>query len=160
VTLPRQAFHLRPVNAAEVRVDAAHPRDRRTRPTKQTRRTVLYVGDDPHCRIVLSRLVGRLDGVHLMMADTEPEAQHMVALLAPNLVLVDGQLLDCNAQAIIGRLKRGANRTPTPVAVLSGKDGDRIRLIRAGAASLITKPLRLSEVERSIVTLLDVFWVQ
>jgi hypothetical protein len=32
-----------------------------------------------------------------------------------------------------------------------------MRLVRAGAVSLIAKPLRIGEVERSIMTLLDVF---
>jgi DNA-binding response OmpR family regulator len=124
---------------------------------KSTGGTVLYVGGDPHCRIVLSRIVRRLDGVHLNMADTEREGRRLVASLAPDLVLFDGRLLDCDAHAVIGRFQRGALRAPIPVAVLSGNESDRIRLIRAGAVSLITKPLRLAEVERSITTLLDLF---
>jgi len=106
---------------------------------------------------VLSRIVGRMQGVHLMMADTGREGLRHVASLAPNLLLLDGQLLDCDAQTLIGLLKRSTLRFPTPVAVLSGDEGDRMRLVRAGAVSLLTKPLRLGEVERSIMTLLDVF---
>jgi DNA-binding response OmpR family regulator len=140
-----------------MRVHAARPRGRRTPATRTTGRTVLYVGGDAHCRIVLSRIVRRLDGVHLNMAETEREGQRLVASLAPDLVLFDGRLLVGDAHAVIGRFQRGARRTPTPVAVLSGNESDRIRLIRAGAVSLITKPLKLSEVERSITTLLDLF---
>jgi len=106
---------------------------------------------------VLSRIVDRLDGIHLWMAETGREGRHHVASHAPDLVLLDGQSLDCDAPALISHLKRSAAQFPTPVAVLSGDEDDRMRLVRAGAVSLIPKPLRLGEVERSIMTLLDVF---
>ncbi len=160
VTPHRMSGHLRPVNASAIRLHPSHQRGRRTPVTKKARRAVLYVGGDPHSRIVLSRVIDRMDGVDLMMAGTGREGRHQVASLSPNLVLLDGQLLEADAQGLIGGLKRAMDRTSTPVAVLSGDESDRVRLVRAGAVSLITKPLRLGEVERSIMTLLDVFWAR
>ncbi len=124
---------------------------------ENTRRTVLFVGSDPHCRIVLSHVVHRFDDVDLRVADTQRGGRELVTSPAPDLVLIDDGWLRGDASAVINPLKRGSGRALIPVAVLSGDESERIRLIRGGALSLIAKPLRLAEVERSITTLLDLF---
>ena len=91
------------------------------------------------------------------MAATGRECRHLAASLDPSLILLDGQVSDENPCHLIDFLKRGAIRRPVPVAVLSGDESQRVAFIRAGAVSLITKPLRIADVERSLMTLLDVF---
>ena len=140
-----------------MRLHPARVRSRRTSASKNTRRTVLYVGSNAHCRIVLSHIIQRFDKVDLSMADGERDGRDLVTSRTPDLVLIDDQVLGSDAGAVINLLQRGAGRARVPVAVLSGDEGARIRLIRAGAVSLIAKPLRLAEVERSITTLLDLF---
>ena len=44
-----------------------------------------------------------------------------------------------------------------PLAVVSADERASIKFISAGAVSFMTKPLKIAEVERSMVTLLDVF---
>jgi DNA-binding response OmpR family regulator len=138
-----------------VRVDTVGMKRRRTSAAKDKRPTVLFVGSDPHCRIVLSHVVQRFDDVDLRMTDTHRDGGELVT--SHDLVLIDDGWLRGDASAVINPLKRGLGGALIPVAVLSGDDSERIRLIRAGAVSLIAKPLRLAEVERSITTLLDLF---
>lgn len=138
-------------------VHTARMRSRGPSAAKNTRRTVLYVGSDPHCRIVLSHIIHKFHDVDLRMADPHREGRDLVTSSTPDLVLIDDQLLGGDARAVINPLQRGSDGARIPVAVLSGDEGERVRLIRAGAVSLIAKPLRLVEVERSITTLLDLF---
>jgi len=106
---------------------------------------------------VLSHIIHKFHDVDLRMADPHREGRDLVTSSTPDLVLIDDQLLGGDARAVINPLQRGSDGARIPVAVLSGDEGERVRLIRAGAVSLIAKPLRLVEVERSITTLLDLF---
>ena len=122
-----------------------------------TRRTVLYIGSDPDCRVTLARMVRRLDRVQLVVAQTGREGRVITGLLTPSLILLDTQLSDCDAHDLMVFLGRAARRAVIPLAVLSGDETDRIAFIRAGAVAWITKPLRIAEVEHSMMTLLDLF---
>jgi len=52
---------------------------------------------------------------------------------------------------------RAALRATVPIAVLSADDEERPRYIKAGAVAWMTKPLRIDDVERSVLRLLDPF---
>jgi DNA-binding response OmpR family regulator len=109
---------------------------------------------------VLSHVIHKFHDVDLRMADPHRGGRVPVTSTTPDLVLIDDQALGGDARAVINPLQRGSDGTRIPVAVLSGDEGERVRFIRAGAVSLIAKPLRLIEVERSVSTLLDLFSIR
>jgi DNA-binding response OmpR family regulator len=106
---------------------------------------------------VLSRIAGQFDDFHLVVSNTGREGRLRAVSLAPNLILLDDELPDCDAHGLLVYLGRTALRATVPVAVISGSEVDRMRFIRAGAVSWIAKPLMIEEVKHSIRTLLDLY---
>jgi DNA-binding response OmpR family regulator len=124
---------------------------------RDPRRTVLYIGGDPECRIVLSRIVRQVDDLHLTVSDTGREGRLRAVSLAPSLILLDDVLSDCDAHDLMIYLARTTLRATVPIAVISGGEVDRMRYIRAGAVTWITKPLMIDEVKHAMITLLDLY---
>ena len=106
---------------------------------------------------MLSRIVRRLDNVQLVVADSGREGRLAAFARIPRLILLDTRLPDGDAQDLMAFFSRAALRAPAPVAVLSGDESERLRFIRAGAVAWMTKPLRINDVERSLLRLLDLF---
>lgn len=124
---------------------------------RHRRRTILYIGGDTECRILLSRIVKPFDDLHLTVSATGREGRLRAVSLAPNLILLDDELSDCDAHDLMIYLARTTLRATVPVAVISGGEVDRMRYIRAGAVAWITKPLMIDEVRHSMMTLLDLY---
>ena len=109
---------------------------------------------------MLSRVVRRIENVHLLVADSGREGRLSAFARNPNLILLDAVLPDCDPKALIAHFGRSVLRTAAPVAVVSGDDSDRVTFIRAGAVAWIAKPLSVAHVEESISRLLDIFLLQ
>jgi DNA-binding response OmpR family regulator len=124
---------------------------------RHPRRTILYIGEDAECRIILSGIVRQFDDLHLTVSDTGREGRLRAVSLAPSLILLDEALSDCDAHDLMIDLARTTLRATVPVAVISGSEVDRMRFIRAGAVAWITKPLMIDEVKHSMRTLLDLY---
>jgi DNA-binding response OmpR family regulator len=106
---------------------------------------------------MLYRIARRLDNTQLEVASNGRAGRLLALSRSPHLILLDSHLPDCDAHDLMSYFGRAALRATVPLAVVSGEENDRIRFIRGGAVSFLTKPLRIAEVERSIMTLLEVF---
>jgi DNA-binding response OmpR family regulator len=140
-----------------VRAHRAIKTTRRYPVLRHRRRTILYIGGDTECRILLSRIVKQFDDLHLTVSETGREGRLRAVSLAPNLILLDDELSDCDPHDLMIYLGRTTLRATVPVAVISGGEADRMRYIRAGAVAWITKPLMIDEVRHSMMTLLDLY---
>ena len=120
-------------------------------------RTILYIGVDQECQIILSRIVRRMDNAQLVVAGSGREGRLSAFARAPSLILLDSHLPDCAAQDLMAYFGRAALRATVPIAVVSAHDDERLRFIQAGAVAWMTKPLKIEDVERSLLRLLDLF---
>jgi DNA-binding response OmpR family regulator len=121
------------------------------------RRAILYIGGDQDCRVILSRIVRRMDNAQLVVADSGREGRLSAFARTPNLILVDSEVSDCDPHTLLVSFGRTALGVTVPVAVLSPDDNERLRFMQAGAVAWMTKPLRIADVERSMSRLLDLY---
>ena len=121
----------------------------------QPKRTILYVGAEPECRTVFSRVVRRFDRVDLVVAENGREGRLLVFALTPRLIVFDAQLPNSDADDFVLYLGRSSLTAVIPLAVVSSNEIQRARFFRAGAAACLTKPLKIAEVERAVVGLLE-----
>jgi len=153
---PVTSERLRVVGGKGVRAHASHKTSRRYPLPESPQRAILYIGSDSDCRVVLARIVRRLDHVQLVIARTAREGSLLAVSLTPRLIVLDAQLSACDAHDLVVYLRRSAFTGAIPLAVVSGNEGDRMNFIRAGAAAWMTKPLNITQVERSVTSLLEV----
>jgi len=157
VSLEPQTAHFRVVGSRDLRVHSSRRTSQRFPLARVPRRAVLYIGADHECRIVLSRIVRRLENTDLVVADDGRQGRLFAVSRTPNLILLDAQLSDCDAHDLMAYLGRAALRARVPLAIVSADETERMRFIRAGAVAWMTKPLKIAEVERSMIGLLDLF---
>ncbi len=155
VFFERQTSRLHVVKDGSQRVHSSPKTTRRYPKPIAPRRTILYIGGDPDCRIVLLRILRRLENTQLVVAGTGREGRLLAFSSTPSLILLDTQLSDCDAVDLMGYFGRATLGATVPLAVLSGNEMDRMRFIRAGAVAWIAKPVRIAQVERSVMTLLE-----
>jgi len=104
---------------------------------------------------VLTRIVRRLDHVHLVATHTGREGRLLAVSLTPSVIVLDAQLPACGAHDLLSYLARSAFTAAIPLAIVSRNEDERATFIRAGAAAWMTKPLKISEVERTTMGLLE-----
>jgi DNA-binding response OmpR family regulator len=157
VVIEQQSLRLHVVGSKNLKAHASRRSSRRYPAPEPPRRSILYIGADQECRIILSRIVRRIDNARFVPADTGREGRLSAFARIPSLILLDSQVQDCKALALMSSFDRTALRATVPVAVLSPDDGERLAFIRAGAVAWIKKPLQIADVENSILRLLDLF---
>jgi CheY-like chemotaxis protein len=158
VVIEQQPSRLRVVGGGTgVRTHSSRTTGRRHPVAHVPQRTILYIGADPECQIILSRIVRRMDNAQLVVAGSGREGRLSALARSPSLILLDSHLPDCGAQDLMVYFGRAALRATVPIAVVSAHDEERLRFIQAGAVAWMTKPLRIDDVERSMLRLLDLF---
>jgi len=158
VVIEQQPSRLRVVGGGTgPRTHSSRKASRRYPADQLSRRTILYIGGDQECQIILSRIVRRMHNAQLVVAGSGREGRFSAFSCAPTLILLDAHLPDCAAQDLMVYFGRAALRATVPIAVLSADDEERPRYIKAGAVAWMTKPLRIDDVERSVLRLLDPF---
>jgi len=155
VTVEGPPVELRVVGATGIRAHSSRKSSLRYPAPDTGRRTILYIGADPDCRVVLSRIVRRFAHVHLVVTQTGREGRLLAVSLTPSVIVLDAQLPACGAHDLLSYLARSALTAAIPLAIVSGDEDERTKFIRAGAAAWMTKPLRISEVERTTMGLLE-----
>jgi PAS domain S-box-containing protein len=112
--------------------------------------TVLYVEDNPSNVRLLERLVTRRPGIRLVTAPTAADAFAHVDREPPDLILLDLHLPDIPGEQVLHRLGADPRTRAIPVVVLSADAAlaHQSRLLAAGAAAYLTKPLDLSALLR------------
>jgi len=104
---------------------------------------------------VCSRVVQRFDRVDLVIADNGRKGRLLVVSLTPSLIFLDAQLSNNEADDFVLYLGRSSLTAAIPLAVLSNNEIERARFFRAAAAACLTKPLKIAEVERAVIGLLE-----
>ncbi|WP_111764896.1 PAS domain-containing hybrid sensor histidine kinase/response regulator [Nakamurella deserti] len=110
--------------------------------------TLLYIEDnEPNVRVVTSLLRLR-PGWQLVHAGLGTTGLALARSRTPDLILLDLHLPDCFGQSVLETLKADPVTAEIPVVILSA-DASRTqvdRLLQAGAAQYMTKPLDVREV--------------
>jgi DNA-binding response OmpR family regulator len=122
--------------------------------------TILIVEDDRATRTFLADNLAA-DGHEVLAAESETEAELLIASKFPDLAVVDLGLPDRDGLELLTRV-RGADRAAggiapdLPMLVLSGRAGelDRLRGFRRGCDDYVTKPFSYAELYARILALL------
>jgi len=105
---------------------------------------VLLVEDDRELRTTLSDAL-RVEGYEVVTAASLSEGRALLTHAeAPDLLLLDLGLPDGEGEALLAELRR---QRGTPVLVISAReqDGQKVRLLDAGADDYLVKPFSVSE---------------
>jgi two-component system, OmpR family, KDP operon response regulator KdpE len=105
--------------------------------------TVLVIEDDAELRSFLSDTLSK-HGFRVVEACTAAQAEEVATQIRPVAILLDLGLPDRDGQGLLPRLRA---RSPTPIIVLSARDGDddKVTALDAGADDYLTKPFSTSE---------------
>jgi DNA-binding response OmpR family regulator len=155
MVLEHQPVPLRLDGGRQLRVHSSPRSSRRYPKPEKARRTVLYIGGDHECRIVLARIGRRLEGVQLVATDSWREGRALASSLSPHLIVLDTQVTDCATYDLLVDFVHSGRTVVSPLAVLSGTANERTRFMHGGATACLTKPLNIAEVERMMTVLLD-----
>ena len=111
-----------------------------------TARTVLCVEDNVSNVKLLERILARRPEVTVMVAMLGGPALELAREHQPSLVLLDLRLPDMSGEEILRRLRAEPRTAGIPVVVLSADatPGQQQRLLGAGAADYLTKPLDIA----------------
>ena len=144
-------FSLPLTEEADVPGAAVEPQPRP--PADGAARTVLYVEDDPASVRLMERLVAYRPNVDLLHASTGAAALELARRHRPHLVLLDLDLPDIPGSEVLHLLRSQESTRDIPVlAVSADANTERVRrLLGAGAADYVTKPLEL----RAFLRVLD-----
>jgi CheY-like chemotaxis protein len=105
-------------------------------------RHVLCVEDDPHLRQLMGVALEAIGGLQLSLCASGEQALQQVAVLAPDLVLLDVQLPGMDGPAVLQALRADPATQAVPVIFMTGLDDQAaLRRLRAlGALEVISKP--------------------
>jgi DNA-binding response OmpR family regulator len=116
------------------------------------RRTTLYVNGDPDCRILIRRLARRWLSAELVVADSAASGLSAAELLRPDAVVLDEKLADGAGYDVLVALRERPRTHNLPVAYLTSDPSraSRDRLRHAGASAVMTKPLNIGTLDRTL----------
>jgi PAS domain S-box-containing protein len=105
--------------------------------------TVLYIEDNPSNLQLVGTLLSRLPHIRLLTADSGLAGLESAQRWVPDLILLDLGLPDISGAEVLERLRADATTLTIPVVVVSADatDSQTGRLLAAGAAAYLTKPL-------------------
>ena len=123
-------------------------------------RRILVVDDNASSRLILERMLREFDGQPLL-AGSGLEALALVhgelAAARPiDVILIDSQMPDMNGSALAGKLRANPNSSHIPLLALicAHERGDGAQILAAGFDAHIAKPLRRTQLARSLQSLL------
>ena len=107
---------------------------------------ILIVEDNEKNRKLVRDLL-QLRGYRTLEAGTAGEGIRLATADTPDLILMDIQLPDLDGEAALGRLRAEPGTAGIPVIALTAQAmaGDRERLLRAGFAGYLAKPISVRE---------------
>ena len=105
--------------------------------------TVLVIEDDESLNMALAATL-KAAGYRVVTARTGAEGLRWFAHYAPQLLVLDLGLPDCDGLSLIGELRA---RSSTPIVVLSARDGEatKVRALDLGADDYVQKPFGVDE---------------
>ncbi len=117
-----------------------------------TGRRILIVDDEAQIRKFL-RIALDAHGFEVREAKTGQEAVAMAATEAPDLIILDLGLPDCDGKDVVTRIREWAT---TPILVLSVRqaEGEKVAALDAGANDYVVKPFGVAELLARVRALL------
>jgi CheY-like chemotaxis protein len=108
---------------------------------------VLYIEDTPVNVALVEAMLRRRPGVRLSVAATGEDGVATARAEPPALVLLDLHLPDIDGHEVLRRLRDDAATRETPVVVVSADAtiDARERMLAAGAARYLTKPVAMAD---------------
>jgi CheY-like chemotaxis protein len=105
--------------------------------------TVLYIEDNPSNLQLVGTLLSRLPHIRLLTAGSGRAGLESAQRWVPDLILLDLGLPDISGAEVLKRLRADTTTMTIPVVVVSADPTDYQtgRLLAAGAAAYLTKPL-------------------
>jgi CheY-like chemotaxis protein len=130
-------------------VEPLHPREVR----EPARATVLYIEDNLSNLRLVERIVARRGAWRLVHALQGRLGLELAVTQPPQLLLLDLHLPDLSGDRVLAALRADPRTADVPVYVISADatPGQRRRLLQAGAAGYLTKPIDV----RQLLDLLD-----
>lgn len=103
--------------------------------------TILLVEDERPIRDMVRFALSRA-GMEMLDAETVQQAEDLLALRRPDLILLDWMLPDENGLVLLKSLRKDKDRRDIPVIMLTARAGeeDKIKGLEIGADDYITKP--------------------
>jgi CheY-like chemotaxis protein len=107
-----------------------------------SRGPVLVVDDHPISRLLFERVL-EPEGVDVIAAGSIAEAQRLLAVTAPAVVVLDLQLPDGHGLDLARRLKADPSTARCAIVACTASDDEdeEPRALAAGCAALVTKPI-------------------
>jgi two-component system cell cycle response regulator DivK len=108
---------------------------------------LILIVEDNEKNLKLVRDLLQLRGYRTLEAGTAGEGIRLATANTPDLILKDIQLPDLDGEAALGRLRAEPGTAGIPVIALTAQAmaGDRERLLRAGFAGYLAKPISVRE---------------
>ena len=111
---------------------------------------ILVIDDDIDLLMLLERILRKQHYI-VETAASIPEAEEIIPIFEPNLVLLDINIKGEDGRQLCWKLKKSDNPAPAKVLIMSGYDFNTGRALIFGADALLPKPLHidflLSQVE-------------
>ena len=116
---------------------------------------ILVVDDDERVRTLLSWKLED-EGYAVTCAQDGTQALEQITSTPPDLVVLDLSLPGVGGLDVLHRVRTGADPTPTPVIILSGRSGemDRILGLDLGADDYLVKPFSPAELAARVRSVL------
>lgn len=119
--------------------------------TSPTQKTVVIIEDDANLNLMLTDQIGEL-GYTAHGANSRAEARAIVEHVAPDLMLVDMRLPDCDGFDLIEEF---SGQCPVIVLTAYGTVDQAVRAVRSGASDYLTKPVSFENLELSLKRAFD-----
>jgi two-component system cell cycle response regulator DivK len=113
---------------------------------------LILIVEDNEKNLKLVRDILQFKGYRTLEAGTAGEAISLAGQHQPDLILMDIQLPDMDGEAALGRLRAEPSTLAIPVIALTAQAmaGDRERLLGAGFAGYLAKPISIREFPEQI----------
>jgi CheY-like chemotaxis protein len=131
---------------------AVSPADAGTGRVETGTLTVLYIEDNPANTFLVEATLRRRPAVQLATAATGAAGIAQAIAIRPGVILLDLNLPDMSGTDVLARLRAETTLAGIPIVVLSADAtaGSKERLLAAGAAAYLTKPLNLKRLLKLI----------
>ncbi len=118
---------------------------------------VAVIDDNEMNRVMVTKLVERIDGCSVMAFSGGPEALAALAAETPDLVLIDYMMPEMDGIEFVGRFRGLAGAPGVPIVMITGLNEKSIRrqALDAGASDFVTKPIDMTELRIRVANLLE-----
>ena len=120
----------------------------------ETKKTILYVDDEPDIRELLEITLSRM-GLDTHSAANLTEARELVASLNPDLCLTDMRLPDGNGIGFVEFIQQDHAHIPVAMITAHGSVETAIQALKAGAFDFISKPIELERLRALVINALQ-----